>query len=168
MVAARFPLSEEPTMTLTRPLLILLATLGSVALLGGAFAFQYIGGLAPCQLCLWQRWPHAAAILIGVVALTTGWRGLAWLGALAALATAAIGLFHVGVELKWWEGLASCTAGSIEGISTADLLDPTKDVAAVVRCDAIAWQMLGISMAGWNVILSLVLSGLWVKAARTA
>ena len=155
-------------MTLPRQTLILLATLGSVALLGGAFAFQYIGGLAPCQLCLWQRWPHAAAILIGLVALATGWRGLAWLGAVAALATAAIAVFHVGVELKWWEGLASCTAGSIDGISTADLLDPTKDVAAVVRCDAIAWQMLGISMAGWNAILSLVLAGIWVKAARTA
>ncbi len=146
--------------------LILLATLGSAALLGGAFAFQYIGGLAPCQLCLWQRWPHAAAILIGIVALVTGWRGLAWLGALAALATAAIGVFHVGVEQQWWEGLASCTAGSIAGISTADLLDPSKDVAAVVRCDAIAWQMLGISMAGWNAILSLILAGVWVLAVR--
>ena len=168
MVATQFPCSEEPMMTLTRPTLILLATLGSVALLGGAFAFQYVGGMAPCQLCLWQRWPHAAAILIGVVALTTGWRGLAWLGVIAALVTAGIGIFHVGVEQKWWEGLASCTAGSIEGISTADLLDPSKDVAAVVRCDAIAWQMLGISMAGWNAILSLVLAGIWVKAARTA
>ena len=155
-------------MTATRRTMTLIATLGSVALLGGAFAFQYIGGLAPCQLCLWQRWPHAAAIVIGIVALLTGWRGLAWLGALAALATAGIGVFHVGVEQLWWEGLASCTAGSIEGISTADLLDPTKDVAAVVRCDEIAWTMLGISMAGWNVILSLVLAGIWVKAARTA
>jgi len=148
--------------------LILLATLGSAGLLGGAFAFQYLGGLAPCQLCLWQRWPHAAAILIGVVALVTGWRGLAWLGALAALATAGIGIFHVGVEQLWWEGLASCTAGSIEGISAADLLDPTKDVAAVVRCDEIAWQLLGVSMAGWNAILSVILAGIWVKAARTA
>jgi disulfide bond formation protein DsbB len=155
-------------MTLSSRTLILLATLGSVGLLGGAFAFQYIGGLAPCQLCLLQRWPHAAAIVIGVVALATGWRGLAWLGALAALATAGIGVFHVGVEQLWWEGLASCTAGSIEGISTADLLDPTKDVAAVVRCDEIAWQMLGISMAGWNAILSVVLAGIWIKAARTA
>lgn len=155
-------------MTLSRRMLILLATLGSVGLLGGAFAFQYIGGLAPCQLCLWQRWPHAAAILIGVVALVTGWRGLAWLGALTALATAGIGVFHVGVEQLWWEGLASCTAGSIEGISTADLLNPAADVAAPVRCDEIAWTMLGISMAGWNVILSLVLAGIWVKAARTA
>ncbi|MFM7333322.1 MAG: disulfide bond formation protein B [Tabrizicola sp.] len=153
---------------MTRPNLILITTLGSVGLLGGAFAFQYIGGLAPCQLCLYQRWPHAAAILIGVVAYFAGWRGLAWLGALAALATAAIGAFHFGVEQKWWEGLATCTAGSIEGISAADLLDPTKDVAAVVRCDEIAWSMLGMSMAGWNVILSLVLAGIWVKAARTA
>jgi disulfide bond formation protein DsbB len=155
-------------MTLTPRSLILLATLGSVGLLGGAFAFQYIGGLAPCQLCLWQRWPHAAAILIGVVALATGWRGLAWLGGLAALTTAGIGMFHVGVEQLWWEGLAACTAGSIEGFSTADLLDPTKDIAAVVRCDEIAWSLLGISMAGWNVVLSLVLTGFWVKAARTA
>jgi disulfide bond formation protein DsbB len=155
-------------MTLTRQNLILFATLGSVALLGGAFAFQYIGGLAPCQLCLYQRWPHAAAIVIGLVASTTGWRGLAWLGALAALATAAIGAFHFGVEMKWWEGLATCTAGSIEGISATDLLDPTKDVAHVVRCDEVAWSMLGISMAGWNVILSLLLAGIWVKAARTA
>ena len=155
-------------MTNPRRTLTLLATLGSAGLLGGAFAFQYIGGLAPCQLCLYQRWPHAAAIVIGLVALKTGWRGLAWLGALAALATAAIGMFHFGVEQKWWEGLATCTAGSIEGISASDLLDPTKDVAAVVRCDEIAWSMLGVSMAGWNVIISLLLAGVWVKAARTA
>lgn len=151
---------------LTRPRLTLIATLGSVALLGGAFAFQYIGGLAPCALCLWQRWPHAAAILIGAVALATGWRGLLWLGALAALATAGIGIFHVGVEQLWWEGLATCSTGSISGISTADLLDPSADVAAPVRCDAIAWQLAGISMAGWNAILSLGLAAIWVGAAR--
>lgn len=152
----------------SRTTLTLIATLGSVALLGGAFAFQYIGGLAPCQLCLWQRWPHAAAILIGVVVLTTGMRGLLWLGALAALATAGIGAFHVGVEQGWWEGLATCTAGSISGLSTADLLNPAADVAAPVRCDAIAWQLLGVSMAGWNVILSLGLAVIWATAARKA
>jgi disulfide bond formation protein DsbB len=153
-------------MTLTRQNLTLLAMLGSIALLGGAFAFQYIGGLAPCQLCLWQRWPHAAAILIGVLALATGWRGLLWLGALAALTTAGIGVFHVGVEQGWWEGLATCTAGSISGLSTADLLNPAADVAAPVRCDAIAWQLLGISMAGWNVIVSMGLAAVWMLAAR--
>lgn len=155
-------------MSLSSRTLILAATLGSAALLAGAFAFQHIGGLAPCPLCLWQRWPHAAAVVIGLVAVLTGWRGLAWLGALAALATAGIGIFHVGVEQLWWEGLAACTAGSIEGISAADLLDPSKDIAPIVRCDDIPWQLLGISMAGWNAILSLILAGIWVKAARTA
>ncbi|MDP3264427.1 MAG: disulfide bond formation protein B [Tabrizicola sp.] len=152
---------------MTRAQLSLLAAAGSAAMLAGAFAFQYIGGLAPCQLCLWQRWPHAAAVLIGVLMLALGWRVLAWAGALAALASAAIGAFHVGVEQKWWDGLASCTAGSIEGISTADLLNPDVVVAAPVRCDEIAWALAGISMAGWNVILSLALAAIWVMAART-
>ncbi|WP_309668195.1 disulfide bond formation protein B [Tabrizicola sp.] len=151
---------------MTRSQLILIAMLGSAALLAGAFGFQYIGGLAPCQLCLWQRWPHAAAMLIGVLALVLGWRALALFGGLAALTSAGIGMFHVGVEQKWWEGLASCTAGSIKGLSTADLLNPNIVVAAPVRCDEIAWQLLGVSMAGWNVILSLGLVVIWLAAAR--
>lgn len=146
--------------------LIALASAGSALLLAGAFAFQYIGGLAPCQLCLYQRWPHAAAVLIGLLALAVPGPILPLLGALAALATAGIGVFHVGVEQKWWEGLASCTASSIEGVSAADLLNPDVAVGAVIRCDAIAWQMLGISMAGWNAILSLLLALLWLRAAR--
>jgi len=154
----------------TRAFTILLAAGGSLAILLGAFAFQYLGGLAPCQLCLWQRWPHAAAILIGALALflTRGLlrRILPLLGALAALATAAIGAFHVGVEQKWWQGLASCTAGSISGLSTDDLLNPDITVGAVVRCDEIAWQMFGLSMAGWNVVLSALLALLWVAAYR--
>ncbi len=151
---------------MTRSQLVLLASLGSAAMLAGAFAFQYAGGLAPCQLCLWQRWPHAAAAVIGVAALALGWRVLALLGAIAALTTAAIGVFHVGVEQKWWEGLASCTAGSISGISTEDLLNPNVMVAAPVRCDEIAWALAGISMAGWNVIISLGLMAVWLIAAQ--
>jgi disulfide bond formation protein DsbB len=153
------------TLTLTRPQLTLIAVIGSAALLAGAFAFQHIGGLYPCQLCLWQRWPHAAAIGIGVLALAVGGRALLYAGALAALTTAGIGLFHVGVEQGWWEGLAACTGGSLAGLSTADLLNPAADIAAPVRCDAIAWQMFGISMAGWNAILSLGLAGVWLLAA---
>ena len=153
---------------MTRQTLALLAAAGSAGLLLGALAFQYLGGLAPCVLCIWQRWPHLAAVLIGLLALTLGLRLLAWLGALAALTSAAIGVFHVGVEQKWWEGLASCTAGSIDGISTADLLNPAVDVAAVVRCDAIAWQMFGLSMAGWNVVISVALALIWISAARRA
>lgn len=151
---------------MTRNLLILLAAAGSLALLLGAFGFQYIGGLAPCQLCLWQRWPHAAAVLIGGLALWLGNRVWPVLGALAALTSAAIGAFHVGVEQKWWEGLASCTVNAMEGVSGADLLNTDIVVAAPVRCDAIAWAMMGVSMAGWNVILSLALAVIWAMAAR--
>ncbi|AWB48660.1 disulfide bond formation protein B [Gemmobacter aquarius] len=146
--------------------LVAIAAGGSALLLAGAFAFQYIGGLAPCQLCLYQRWPHAAAVLIGALALAIGGRVLPVLGAIAALATAAIGVFHVGVEQKWWEGLASCTASSLGGVSMTDLLNPDVTVGAVIRCDAIAWQMLEISMAGWNAILSVGLALVWLQAAR--
>lgn len=135
-------------------------------MLAGAFAFQYIGGLAPCQLCLWQRWPHAAAVVIMVLALALPGRLLPLLGLLAALATAGIGGFHVGVEQGWWEGLASCTASSLGGVSVSDLLNPDVDVAAPIRCDAVAWQMFGISMAGWNMIVSLSLAAVWAMAIR--
>lgn len=153
-----------------RTFAVLIAAGGSAATLAAAFAFQYLGGLAPCQLCLWQRWPHAAAIAIGALALFLArgalGRVLPLVGALAALSSGVIGAFHVGVEQKWWEGLASCTAGSISGISTADLLNPDVEVGAVVRCDEIAWSMFGLSMAGWNVVLSALLAMVWIAAYR--
>ncbi len=150
---------------MTRTTLILAAAGGSLALLLGAFAFQALG-YAPCQLCLWQRWPHAAAVLIGGAALLSRQGWLAWLGALAALITAAIGMFHVGVEQHWWEGLASCTANALAGVSAGDLLSTDTTVGAPVRCDAVAWSLFGISMAGFNVLFSLAFAGIWIKAAR--
>ncbi|MEP1767529.1 MAG: disulfide bond formation protein B [Sulfitobacter sp.] len=146
---------------------VLLATLGSAALLLGAYAFQHIGGMAPCKMCLWQRWPHAAAIMIGAVVLLTRKLQLAWLGALAALATACIGIFHAGVEQGWWEGPTSCTSSGVSNLSAQELMDQILS-APLVRCDDIAWQMMGISMAGWNAIASLLLAALWIKAARNA
>ena len=148
---------------MTRNTLILIATFGSIALLGGAYAFQHIGGMPPCAMCLWQRWPHAAAIAIGIIGLATGRRELAILGMLAALTTAGIGIYHAGVEQMWWEGPTTCTSGSITGLSTEDLLAQIM-AAPVVRCDEIAWSLFGISMAAWNAILSFILAGIWFKA----
>ncbi|MDG1280414.1 MAG: disulfide bond formation protein B [Pseudorhodobacter sp.] len=151
---------------MTRRLLVLLAAGGSAALLAGAFAFQYLGDLYPCTLCLWQRWPHAAAVLIGALALAFGGRVLPVLGGLAAATSAGIALFHTGVERAWWEGLASCNAGSIAGLTMDELLNPNVTVAAPIRCDAVAWEMLGLSMASWNGLASIALAALWLLAAR--
>lgn len=151
---------------MTRTQLVLLAALGSAALLAGAFLFQAVG-YAPCKLCLWQRWPHAAAVAIGVVAVALGYRALAYLGALAALATAALGLYHTGVERNWWEGPTTCTSGSIEGVDPEALLDQIL-AAPMVRCDEVAWQLMGLSMASWNAVASLVLVFIWIAAARRA
>ena len=151
---------------MSRNLLILLATLGSAALLAGAFAFQYLGGLAPCHLCWLQRYPHGAAVGIGVIALALpGLRLLPLAGALAALSTAAIAAYHTGVERDWWDGPTSCTAGSITGIDPKDLLARIQ-AAPVVQCDQVAWEMLSLSMASWNMLASLVLVAIWLTAAR--
>ena len=153
---------------MTRNQLIIVAAAGSLGLLLGAFAFQYIGGLVPCVLCLYQRWPHAAAVLIGLLGLKIGGRVLPLLGALAAATSAGIGVFHVGVEQKWWDGLATCTVDTLSGVSGADLLNTDLTVGAPVRCDAIPWEMFGVSMAGWNVIVSALLVLIWLAAARRA
>jgi disulfide bond formation protein DsbB len=149
---------------LTRTQLIMLASFGSAAVLMGAFAFQAFG-YAPCHLCLLQRWPHAAAVAIGMASLALGWRALPWLGAAAALTTAGLGLYHTGVERAWWEGPTTCTSGSIAGVDPKALLDQIL-AAPIVRCDDVAWQMLGLSMASWNMLASLALALIWVAAAR--
>ncbi len=133
---------------------------GSAALLLGALAFQHWGGLQPCVLCLWQRWPHVVAIAAGLVGMflirqgrraPAGWAALA--AALALAVTAGIGAYHAGVELHWWEGTASCGATGPTGTSAAALRDRLL-AAPVVRCDEIAWSLIGISMAGWNFLVS--------------
>lgn len=152
---------------MTRTQLTILAAGGSAALLLGAFAFQYIGGLAPCKMCLWQRWPHAAAIMIGLLALLIAGRALPLLGALAALTTAGIGIYHTGVERDWWEGPTSCSGSgdTLSGLSGGDLLNFEAPIS-VVMCDEVAWQMLGLSMASWNALIALGLTAIWIMAAR--
>lgn len=146
---------------------ILLAALGSLSLLLAAFAFQHLGGMAPCKMCIWQRYPHAVAVAVGALALFLHLRILITLGALAAFGTAGIGAFHAGVEQGWWEGPATCSSGPVDSLSTDDLMEQIMS-APLVRCDEIPWELFGISMAGWNMIVSLGLAGLWLLALRKA
>ncbi|MCC7319566.1 MAG: disulfide bond formation protein B [Rubellimicrobium sp.] len=150
---------------MTRRQLTILAAGGSAALLAGAYFFQMLG-YAPCKMCLWQRWPHVAAVAIGVGALFVPGAALSWLGALAAAVTGGIGIYHAGVEQRWWEGPVSCTqaGGGVSGLSGSDLL--SLDGPALVLCDQISWSFLNLSMAAWNGILSLALVAVWVAAAR--
>ena len=151
---------------MTRTQLVLIAALGSVALLAGAFVFQALG-YAPCKMCYWQRYPHALAIGIGALFLLVRWRFLPWLGTLAAASTSAVGAFHAGVEQKWWDGPSSCTGGGsgLSGLSGADLIS-TDTVDKLVMCDEISWQFIGLSMPTWNFLLSAALVGVWLLAAR--
>ncbi|MGE5146389.1 MAG: disulfide bond formation protein B [Candidatus Eiseniibacteriota bacterium] len=146
-----------------------LVVLGSLAVLAAAFAFQYIGGLQPCVLCVYQRYPYGVAIALGVVGLLLP-RGraqavLLGLAAIVFLVEAGIAAFHVGVEQHWWAGTEAC--GGAAPTSPQNLNALMQSLATQpVRCDAIAWSMFGISMAGYNFLVALALAAFSVVAAR--
>ncbi|MEN8892674.1 disulfide bond formation protein B [Planktotalea arctica] len=150
---------------MSRTLYVVLAAGGSAALMLGALGFQYIGEMPPCKLCYWQRYPHVAAIAIGVLALLITGRALPALGALAALSTAAIGAYHSGVERMWWEGPSSCSSGSVTGMSAQDLMSQIM-AAPLVRCDEVPWELFTLSMASWNMLASVALAALWFMALK--
>ncbi len=152
-------------MILTHRTLIVLACAGSGALMLGALGFQHIGGMPPCHLCLWQRYPHVVAIVIGLVALALPRASLALAGAVAALTTAGIALYHTGVERGWWAGPTSCSSTDPNSLSADALFDQIM-AAPVIRCDDIPWEMFGLSMASWNMLASLGLAMIWIAAAR--
>ena len=145
-----------------RSTLVSVAAGGSALLLAGAFMFQFMGYL-PCEMCLWQRWPHAAAIIIGLAALAMPGPVLPWLGALAAAITSGIGIYHTGVERDWWEGPTSCTGGGGGGLA-GDLL--STDGPRLIMCDQVSWELFTLSMASWNALFSAVLILVWIAAAR--
>ncbi|NHQ75195.1 disulfide bond formation protein B [Roseovarius gahaiensis] len=151
-------------MILTHRALIVLAAAGSALLMVGAFGFQHIGGMPPCKLCLWQRYPHVAAIVIGLVAFALPRASLALAGAVAALTTTGIAFYHTGVERAWWAGPSSCSSTSPAGVSTDALFDQIM-AAPVIRCDEVPWEMFGLSMASWNMLASLGLAVVWLAAA---
>lgn len=125
----------------------------SALLLGGAYISEYVFGLYPCEMCWWQRWPHFAALaLVLLSTLAAPKRVWIALAALAILVSGAIGAFHAGVEYGWWEGLTACSSVSSGG---GDPLDAIMD-APLVRCDEVQWSLFGISLAGWNFLISTV------------
>jgi disulfide bond formation protein DsbB len=129
-----------------------LALLVPLALLGGAYISQYGFGLYPCEMCWWQRYAHFAALPFAVLAYLTPRqsRTLVVLAALAIATSAAIGLFHAGIEYHWWQGFTECTSYVAKG---GDPLDAIMN-APLIRCDAAQWTLLGISLAGFNFLFS--------------
>lgn len=126
-----------------------LAVLLPVALLGGAYVSQYGFGLFPCEMCWWQRYPHFAALALGLVAFVAKpprvWTALA---GLAIITSGLIGGFHAGVEYHWWEGITACSKPQI-GVDITDFAS-----APLIRCDMAPWTLFGISLAGFNFLIS--------------
>lgn len=149
----------------------LLAFLVPALLLAGALGSQYLGGLYPCEMCHWQRWGHYAALALAIASFAMRrtadcGRSFVWLAALGILASGMIGFYHAGVEAGWFQGFTQCSTTG--GGGSAD--DMLKDIlsAPLVRCDQIQWSFLGLSMAGWNAIISIgsALVILWLSLKR--
>ena len=127
-------------------------------LLGGALISQYVGGLYPCEMCMWQRWPHLVAIFFALDAIALRSRPpisalFAGLAALAVAVSGAIGAYHAGVEYGWWTGITSCSTAAT-GASVYEMMDAIWNTP-ITRCDVAPWSLFGISLAGFNAIFSL-------------
>jgi disulfide bond formation protein DsbB len=129
----------------------LLALALPAALLGGAYIAQYGFGLPPCEMCWWQRYPHFAALGIGALAFFLKppqvWTALA---GLAIITSGLIGGFHAGVEYGWWAGITGCSTLP----SGIDVMNPA--AAPLIRCDVAPWTLWGISLAGFNFLISCI------------
>jgi disulfide bond formation protein DsbB len=128
-----------------------------LALIAGALGSQVFGGLVPCEMCHWQRWPHYAAIIVAAASFAITHRPTRMLfvlfaGVLVAV-SGGIGVFHAGVEYHWWPGITACSTNVAHGDPMAILREQISK--PIVRCDAAQWELFGISLAGFNAILSL-------------
>jgi disulfide bond formation protein DsbB len=134
----------------------------SVVVLGGALLSQHLGGLAPCELCLLQRWPWGVAIVISFVATMVGSRpALPWVALLlAAVYTigSVLAFYHVGVEQHWFAGPSACS-GAATAADTVEALKAQILRQQPVRCDEVPWALWGVSLAGWNLLASLIMTG---------
>src|SRR5216683_2306529 len=141
--------------------------IASAIVLGAALASQHWGGLAPCELCLVQRWPWGVAIVISFVATMVGSRpALPWVALLLAAAFAVgsvLAFYHVGVEQHWFAGPTACS-GAATAADTVEALKAQILRQQPVRCDDVAWSLWGVSLAGWNLFASLVMTGVCLAA----
>ncbi len=149
----------------------ILLALASAGLLAAVLFFQFVLDYQPCVLCILQRWPYVAVLVFsGMTFLFRQWKGvgdaLLVASGLALLAGAGIAAYHVGVEQHWWAGTSSC--GGQAAATSLEALRAQVMAAPVTRCDEVAWSWLGVSMAGYNVMISLGLAVFAFVAARTA
>ena len=153
------------TLSRALPVFVLAA---SAAVLGAVLLSQYWGGLAPCELCLTERWPWAVAIVISFVATMVGSRpALPWVALLLATVFAVgsvLAFYHVGVEKHWFAGPSACTA-SAGTPATLEALKAQLLHQQPVRCDEPAWSLWGVSMAGWNLVASLAMTAICLAVA---
>ena len=139
----------------------LIAAVGAATILGAWF-FEYALKLAPCPLCLQQRWPYYVAIPLALIVAVAAARGAPraiLVGGLALLAlimlgSVGLGVYHAGAEWKWWDGPQDCAGPGFSGGAAGDLLRRMQ-TARVVRCDEAAWRdpVVSLSLAGWNVLI---------------
>jgi len=131
-------------------------------LLGGAYVGEYAFGLWPCEMCWWQRYAHFAALALALLSTVVAPRRvLVGLAGLAILVAGLTGAYHAGVEYGWWEGFTACSNFAVtpEGGNALDAIMN----APLVRCDEVQWSLFGISLAGWNFLVSTA-SALWIFA----
>ena len=134
---------------------ILLCGAISASLYAGALWFQYVGGLSPCSLCLWQRWPHIMIAVLAVLALFIRMPRLILTAiAITAATSVILAAYHAGVEWQLWSGPDGCVA-SVTNSDDLTYLTNSLLSTPVVRCDEVAWSFFGLSMAGWNSLFSL-------------
>jgi len=148
-----------------------LALLVGGAAIVAALLSQHVGGLVPCDLCLKQRWPYYIALPLTACALIlmrfqpVAARGLMAPVGMIFLAGAVLAFYHAGVEYGFWPGPASCAQGAQQSFDTITELMQALDTGKLVRCDEAAFTLFGISLAGYNGLVSLALAGLGLFSA---
>jgi disulfide bond formation protein DsbB len=164
-----------PFVTVPRRASVIVLVLAAAAI-GGAWFSQIFLGLAPCELCLLQRWPYYVGVPLALIACVIAFgphgRGgvlsaLFWLLTLTFLVSAGLGIYHAGVEWRFWPGPSACTGQYVSPASTDDFLK-SLDAGPSVRCDEAAVRILGLSLAGWNALASLVIAAVAAMGARAA